>query len=144
MRELWPSSRAGDCFRGSTCPDSVMSFENSAAAPSGGRTGVEAVSSVGGASVILASSISPSSASAFSEAVPTDWGGPLILNIDPVRIFSYKFGVAWTHDRRGLGWNSGALGFKLSALSFSGRGVDDFADADLTPLVMAVALSVVA
>ena len=41
-----------------------------------------------------------------------------------------------TYAGCGLGWKSGALGFNGLDVSLSGRGVDGFADVDLTPFVV--------
>ena len=40
-----------------------------------------------------------------------------------------------TYAERDVGWKSGAFGFSVLVASLSGRGVDGFADVDLTPLV---------
>ena len=42
-----------------------------------------------------------------------------------------------TYAGREFGWKSGAFGFSVLAASLCGRGVDGFADVDLTPLVAA-------
>lgn len=76
LRKAWLCAGAGDSFRESARVASVKSFENSAG------IALIAAFSVNGASVILASSISPSSASAFSEAVPVGLEASLILYIN--------------------------------------------------------------
>ena len=42
-----------------------------------------------------------------------------------------------TYPEREVGWKSAAFGFSVLVVSLSGRGVDGFADVDLTPLVAA-------
>lgn len=97
--------------------------------------------SLAGLSVILASSISPSSTSSFPEAVLTIFGTPFTLESCNQKFVMRAFNKHETYAGREFGWKSGAFGFSVLAASLSGCGVDGFVDVDLTPLV-AVPLSV--
>ena len=107
LREAWLCARAGNSFREPARAASVKSFKNSAG------IALIAAFSVSSASVILASSISPSSASAFSEAVPAGLEAPLTLYIDQSTYYlgmSVVLELTLAEDSAGIQalWDSGS------------------------------------
>lgn len=144
-RRVWFALGAGDCCRETSELFSISFGGAESADVSGSSTKscfgscweFELPPSLAGVSVILASSISPSSTSSFPEAVLTIFGKPFTLEIFNQKFVMRPFSRHETYAGREFGWKSGAFGFSVLVASLSGRGVDGFADVDLTPLVAA-------
>ena len=89
----------------------------------------------------LASSISPSSASTLSGTLLAPLEAPSTLSLIGQQGKSADVKVK-TYVGRGLGRKSAASGFRAFTESFSGFGVEGFADEDRTPVTFVPAILV--
>ena len=138
---IWFTLGAGEFFRETSerfgtsaeAVESVDALGTSTDAGFDNCWATELEPSLAAASVILASSISPSSTSSFPEAVLIIFGTPFVLEVNVSVCGKISNGLQ-TYAEREVGWKSGAFGFSVLAASPSRRGVDGLADVDLTPL----------